>query len=159
MGWRQFACLYYGLPLCKNFFKNLSPAILKHFVPFQNSDRGGILTLSRPHLIETTLLLNTDLIGPIHSDDWLYRYYNLSRHRPHHPADVISLLKYHQICNSGKVIFDVSTNDPSDGSSFDQWVNKNKNLIQRPLSYFVGYYLCGVYDKPSNIHDYQDLTN
>jgi hypothetical protein len=62
MGWSQYAGLYYGLPLCNNFVKTLSPEIRKHFIPFLNTNLGGILTLSRPQFLMTGMVLDTDVV-------------------------------------------------------------------------------------------------
>lgn len=160
MGWNQSAGLYYGLPLCSNFVKTLSPEIRKHFIPFPNTTLGGILTLSRPHFITTGMVLDKDLVGPIYSNDWLcrYLYFTFVSVRSHHPADIIRLFKYQPNCNPQNLIYDVDTQDNNDYSNFKRWVIKNQHLKNRPLADFVGYYLCGAYEKPTNIHDYDDSS-
>jgi hypothetical protein len=159
MGWSQYAGLYYGLPLCNNFVKTLSPEIRKHFMPFLNTNLGGILTLARPQFLMTCMVLDTDLVGPIFSNDWLcsYFYLDFARTRAHHPADIIRLLKYQQNCTSQRLIFDVDATD-DDYSNYKRWVIQNQGLKNRPLADFVGYYLCGTYKKPTNIHEYDDYS-
>jgi hypothetical protein len=158
MGHWQYAYLYFGLPVCKNFIQRI-PYLKKYYLPFPYSEQGGILKFHKPHFIETFLVLDTDFVGPITKDDWIFQFFYSSRPRSYQSADFLNLLNYQPDRTPDQVIFNIDPTSKKNHMGFEDWVIKyREHLKNRPLADFVAFYLCGAHHKPKNMNDYNDLS-
>lgn len=158
MGYWQYASIFYGLPICRNFLTKLPLNLQKQFVPFLNSNQGGIIVLERPHFITIQMILGKSLWGPL-LKDWVANYCGVTRITPNHPTEILRLFQYRPDCFPDKVIFDFDASKEKADSGFRNWSLEYKDTFRnKPLSYFVGYYIQGAYEKPENVHDYFDTS-